>query len=114
MKTIDQLKAENKAIIAKFPPPHNEKDKAFRKATKIVAYNNMAIHALESGVNERQLVIDMDRLRSKLTRIENNFETWQKNTSHIEQGKNPKDTYNKQNEVPKIKQQLKFIEFLLG
>jgi len=115
MKTVEKLKKHNQELMDQFPLPHNQEDSDFKKASKIVALNNAAIRALESGIaTEPRLLKDRDMLSKDLVRIDDNYLTWKKATTAIEQGSNPRATYNKQNEVKNKKDQLKFIDYLLS
>ena len=114
MKTLKQLKAENQSLFDAFPPPHIETDKEFKKACKTVAYNNLAISALEvQGVHQLRLETDLKGLKEKLDRIEGNYDHWKVNTTSIEQGKDPKATYSRLLGIKDIKEQIRFIEYLL-
>jgi len=114
MKTIQSLKDENQRIIDSFPKNVDRESGEYKKAQKTVGYNNIAIKALETGLTQAKVENDLDKLTSRLQKIADNFEKWQLNTPYAHQTKNPRAKYDKENEVGKLKEQVKFLEFLLS
>ena len=114
MKTIKKLKEENQSLFDQFPPPHLEDDKEFKQACKTVAYNNLAILALEvEGIHQLRLETDLKKLKEQFTRLTDNFDNWELNTSALEQTKSPKANYERLTGLKDIAEKIKFIQYLL-
>ena len=114
MKTVEGLIEENQNLINSFGSNPDRESKEYKKAQKTVAYNNIMIAALRTGITQEKIQADLDKLISKKQRIADNFKKWQANTPHIHQTKNPRAKYDRENEVDKIKGQISFLEDLLG
>lgn len=110
MKTIEQLKNENQLLIDN---SRNQSEDEKKKLRRKIRTNNQIILALESGATEDSLIRDSDRLSQKIDKIMGSFDLWLKNTPENQIGKVPVKTYENSMGIPRLKQQLKFIEMIL-
>lgn len=114
MKTILALRKENQELINKYPPPFNNYEKKeLKEARKTIAYNLMAIKALESSVTTEQMAKDLEKLKHKIQYDLDNYKSWLKHTPQAEYGKDAKRYYTNLCDTHKMKQQIKFLEFIL-
>jgi hypothetical protein len=116
MKTISILLAMNKSIMSEFPGSLSQyKEKEVNKANRKIALNNKCVHAPEHGLTEQSAESQMKEVNLKIARLKSGYSDWLKNTpqSEIAKYKSPEQAYLRMMNVPAMKKQVKFLDYIL-
>ncbi|MBF03215.1 MAG: hypothetical protein CMP76_07960 [Flavobacterium sp.] len=114
MKKITEIKASLK-IEQEFVKKQRRLGikKGVAPAIKKIRYYSSAIKYLETMPNEKWLLKKKEELQKIIRNKLNNYDYWLKHCCTESDVKKQKNVFNKENDITKLRQQVRFISFLL-
>ncbi|MET7253441.1 hypothetical protein [Dyadobacter fermentans] len=104
--------------LANFQVKLKPEDKEFKQNKKRIEYLNECVLYLETSPTEEFLEREVKRLEANIVYIDKQFDKWLSRQHFSAQAphqrQKSKKTFEKESGIPKLRQQLKTIEFLLN
>lgn len=109
MKTTEQLKYMLQCERSQIATKDNTK-----KTFKNIEYYTIILKFLETGLSEKYLTKEKERLTNIIKSKEQNFTHWCDHIGYEVEPKKKRQVFNQENNLPYLKKQLKNINFILN